>query len=301
MSQTGHSEWKARTAALRRPATTPRPTFDGPAHIARRDASLHLWGNDEAGDVADWVYCSTDKIHHLMFGLAPGQSFRHSEDFRTIFGADEVLYVLTGTMSIANPQTGEVRRIQAGDAAFFRADTWHHAFSLGPDELRVVEFFSPPPAAGASSAYAVQQVYLESTSYQDRRWQGRWPMAQTAERAAATIHHLTDADLLWSMTGEGTMLGTYASTEHIHVARLEQAPGGRSGARCFEGDTAIHVLEGTVFVFILDENRQRWFEGTVGDGFFVPAGTHYEIRNVTAAPSRAIVAVAPNEIADSGG
>jgi quercetin dioxygenase-like cupin family protein len=103
------------------------------------------------------------------------------------------------------------------------------------------------------------------------------------------------------MTGEGTMFGTYASTEHLHVARLEQAPGGRSGVRCFEGDTAIHVLEGTVFVFILDENRQRWFEGTTGDGFYVPAGTHYEIRNVTAAPSRAIVAVAPNEIADSGG
>ena len=111
MSKPGYSEWKARTAALRRPAKTPRPTFDGPAHIGRRDASLHLWGNDEAGDVADWVYSSTEKIHHMVFGLAPGQSFRHSEDFRTIFGADEVLYVLTGTMSIANPQTGEVRRI----------------------------------------------------------------------------------------------------------------------------------------------------------------------------------------------
>ena len=35
---------------------------------------------------------------------------------------------------------------RAGDAVFFRRDTWHHAMSFGADQLRVLEFFAPPPA-----------------------------------------------------------------------------------------------------------------------------------------------------------
>src|ERR671917_403167 len=110
---------------------SPRPTFDGPAHIPYEAASRHLWGDAESGEVADWIYVSSDKIHQLVFGLAPGQAFRHSEEYRTIFGADEVFYVLSGTMVLSNPETGEVHRVSAGESVFFRRDTWHHAFAYG--------------------------------------------------------------------------------------------------------------------------------------------------------------------------
>ena len=36
---------------------------------------------------------------------------------------------------------------------------------LGPEPLRVLELFAPPPAAGASSAYARAQPYLEVSRY----------------------------------------------------------------------------------------------------------------------------------------
>ena len=75
---------------------SPRPTFPGPAHIPYEAATRHLWGDQVSGEVADWIYVSSDKIHHLVFGLPPGRGFRHSDAYRTVFAADEVLYVLEG-------------------------------------------------------------------------------------------------------------------------------------------------------------------------------------------------------------
>ena len=122
---------------------SPRPTFDGPAAIPYGSVTRHLWGDEEAGEVADWIYVSSDRIHQLVYGLSPGGAFRHSDAFRTVFAADVVYYVLSGTLVIANPSTGEVQRLDPGDAAFFRRDTWHHAFNYSAEPLRVLEFFVP--------------------------------------------------------------------------------------------------------------------------------------------------------------
>ena len=54
---------------------SPRPTFPGPAHIPYEAATRHLWGDQASGEVADWIYVSSDKIHHLVFGLPPGGGF----------------------------------------------------------------------------------------------------------------------------------------------------------------------------------------------------------------------------------
>jgi mannose-6-phosphate isomerase-like protein (cupin superfamily) len=149
------------------PASSPRPAFDGPALIRRADVTRHVWGDAQSGEVFDWIYASTERVHLLVFGLAPGGAFRHSEAYRTVFAADEVLHVLEGTLVIADPETGEVERVAAGEQVFFRRDTWHHAFALGPEPLRVLELFAPPPAAGASSQYARRQPYLEHSRYAD--------------------------------------------------------------------------------------------------------------------------------------
>ncbi len=81
---------------------------------------------------------------------------------------------------IADPETGEVQRAEAGESVFFRRDTWHHAFALGPEPLRVLELFAPPPAAGASSTYAREQPYLETSRYADDARSGAWPPAAAA-------------------------------------------------------------------------------------------------------------------------
>jgi quercetin dioxygenase-like cupin family protein len=278
------------------PAPSPRPTFDHATPIPYASARLHLWGNEEAGQVPDWIYVSSDKIHHLVFALPPGAGFTHSDGFRTVFAADELLYVLSGTMVIADPEHGEVRRVGRGEAVFFRRDTWHHALSFGTEQLRVLEFFAPPPSTGASSAYARTKELLTDVRYRDDRFAGRWPMAASERDGLARLHLLDSRRLLERLEGVGSLVSTYVSTEHLTVERVELRPGGRTDDRRHGGDGAIHVLAGTINVLLTegaDPQGQRWFELHPDDGFFVPEGSSYALHNVTDTNVEAMVAVAP--------
>jgi hypothetical protein len=81
-----------------------------------------------------------------------------------------------------------------GQAAFFRRDTWHHAFNHSDEQLRVLEIFAPPPSQGTSGAYAREPAYLEHPKSLPEKWLGRWPMESDAARRESTINVLSDAD-----------------------------------------------------------------------------------------------------------
>jgi quercetin dioxygenase-like cupin family protein len=272
------------------PPSSPRPTFEGPALIRRADVTRHVWGDPAAGEVYDWIYASTERVHMLVFGLSPGGAFRHSEDFRTIFAADELLHVLEGVLVIADPETGEVQRAAAGESVFFRRDTWHHAFALGSEPLRVLELFAPPPAAGASSAYARAQPYLEHSRYADDALLGHWPPASPPQ---PRLRVLRPADVLWRRD-LGVLCGVLVSTEHLTVATLEIGPGEAAAPHEHGGDEVLMVLEGRLWV-------RAWFDGAVSvfelepeDVCYLPAGARHEYRNAGGATARAICGVAPS-------
>ena len=272
------------------PASSPRPSFDGPALIRRADVTRHVWGDAAAGEVFDWIYASTERVHVLVFGLAPGAGFRHSPEFRTVFAADELLHVIEGTLVIADPETGEVQRVAQGESVFFRRDTWHHAFALGPEPLRVLELFAPPPAAGASSAYAREQPYLERSRYADDALLGAWPPA--APRAAR-LRVLRPADVLWRRD-LGALVGVLVSTEHLTVATVELGPGEVAAAHEHGGDEVVLALAGPLWV-------RAWFDGAVHvfelepeDVCYLPAGSRHEYRNAGGAIAVAICGIAPS-------
>ena len=223
----------------------------------------------------------------LVFGLAPGAGFRHSEDFRTIFAADELLHVLEGVLVIADPETGEVQRAAAGESVFFRRDTWHHAFALGPEPLRVLELFAPPPAAGASSAYARAQPYLEASRYADDSLLGGWPPAEPPTPRLRVVR-----DVLWRRD-LGVLCGIVVSTEHLTVATLELGPGEVATVHEHGGDEVLMALEGRLWV-------RAWFDGDVHvfelepeDACYLPAGSRHEYRNAGGTAARAICGIAP--------
>src|SRR3712207_1709789 len=119
--------------------------------------------------------------------------------------------------SIADPETGEVQRAGTGESVFFRRDTWHHAFALGPEPVRVLELFAPPPAAGASSAYARQQPYLTESRYADDAVLGRLP---ATEPRPSRLRVVRPADIVWRRD-LGVLCGLLVSTEHLTVATLD--------------------------------------------------------------------------------
>ena len=254
---------------------SPRPTFDGPTPIRAKDAVRHTWGDEDAGFVQDWIYVSSDRIHAIVFGLPPGEAFRHSDSFRTVFAADELMYVLQGTFVLANPETGEVVRAEPGESIFFGRDTWHHGFSYGDDDLRVLEFFAPPPSMGTSGAYAQTRPYLAESVYGG------------AETRSFQV--LRSGDATWRLDS-GVLVGLLASTEHLTVGTLRVLPGRRSFDESHGGDEFVYVTSGTLRVVAddVDATLRR------GDGFYVPAGTTHSYAAGGAEIAEAIFGVAPD-------
>jgi quercetin dioxygenase-like cupin family protein len=278
---------------------SPRPTFDRASAIPYAQVTRHLWGDDHSGAVDDWIYVSSDNIHQLVFGLAPGAAFRHSPEYRTIFGADEILYVLEGTYVSANPETGEVHVAHAGEAIFFRKDTWHHGFNHGTTPVRVLEFYAPPPSKGTSGAYARTKPYLEQSRYARNELLGRLPMqAGTVEN---TMKVLRDHDLIWRLEGErqGALTGLYAATDQLTVGKMRLLPGQNADLERHGGDEGLYVLSGTLNVLVPEAEGQKWFELHPKDGFFVPQGTAHQYRNVGAESVEFLFGIAPDFLPES--
>jgi quercetin dioxygenase-like cupin family protein len=270
---------------------SPRPTFDAPTAIPYASVTRHVWGDDEAGQVADWIYASTERIHALVFGLPAGGAFRHSPEFRTVFGADEVLHVLEGEMVLANPETREVVRVPRGGFCFFRRDTWHHAFAHGAEPLRVIELFAPPPATGTSGAYARTRPYLElpESRYADDALLGR--LVPGEPRPPGTLRVIGDGDVVWRREGDA-LVGLLASTEHLTAAVVDLGPGAVAPAHAHDGDEVLYVLEGTIHVRAWHGEKTFVFELRPRDACFVPTGARHEYRAFSGA-ARALVGVAP--------
>lgn len=280
--------------AISRPyAPSPRPTFDRPTAIAYSTVTRHIWGDQEAGEVTDWIYASTSWIHGLVFGMAPGGRFGHSPSFRTVFGADEVFHVLSGTMVIANPETGEVHKVPAGGRVCFGPDTWHHAFAHGTEPLRVLELFAPPPSTGTSGAYAKDRPYLEQPHY---------ARAQTdhTERGdnggsiapRQTLRVVRDDDITWRRD-LGVLIGMVSESDHLAVATLEIGPGECSVPHAHGGDELVYSTGNGLWIRAWQNDVAYVFELQAGDACYLPAGVQHEYRNPGGGLIEAVIGVAP--------
>lgn len=249
----------------------------------------HIWGDPDAGEVTDQIYVSSGLIHALVFGLEPQGSFRHSPDHPTVFGADELLYVLDGVMVIANPETGEVQRLEVGESVFFRRDTWHHAFAHGGGPLQVLELFAPPPATGASGAYARSRPYLDGSRYADDSVLGRLAPASVQP---GTLRRLDQRDIVWRRD-LGVLVGLLVSTEHLTAGLAEVDPGQKSSVHAHGGDQVLYGTSGQLTVRAWQEDVASVFELEPGDVCYLPHGCTHEYRNYGAVTARAVFGVAP--------
>jgi quercetin dioxygenase-like cupin family protein len=269
-------------------SSSPRPSYSEPTAIPYASVTRFLWGDSESGEVADWIYASTDKIHMLVYGLPPGGSCLHSDAHRTVFGADVTYHVVEGTLALANPETGEVRVAHEGETILFRRDTWHHIFSHDLKKLRVLEFFAPPPATGTSRKYAQQRPYLAETRHNNDSILGVWPM----EVPEPSLHLRTEAQRLWRLDGEA-LVGIIVSTQHLTVGSLSLMPGKRSAVEAHGGDECVYVSAGVLNVRTFDDSGAGWHELHPGDGFYCPEGLGHQYFNIGDAPTSAVFGVAP--------
>jgi quercetin dioxygenase-like cupin family protein len=274
-----------------RTGRTPRIAYSEPTLITAGAATPYRWGDADSGFVDDEVLISSMALHSIIFTMPSGGSFVHSRENPTIFAADIVYVVLSGRLLLADPEHGQLVLAEAGEALFFRRDTWHDGFNRGTEPVRVLELFAPTPAAGASSAYARAQPFLERATYGDDSLIGHWP-AGIDERAAGRIRlvpperralHL-EGDVLWSIV---------ASTEHLHAATGELIPGGTGPSRRYGGDAILHLTAGTILATTEHRGTETEHRATAGDTLVVPQGDSLGLRCPDDTPASFILGVAP--------
>ena len=291
---TGSSSQKA-TDTLRVVTYRPvRPTFDTPTLVRRDDVALQVWGDEESGEVADAIYISNEKIHLMVFTMPPGGGFTHSAEFRTVFDADEFYYVLSGELVLNNPETGEVHVARAGEAVFFRGDTWHHGFTRGLEPVRILEFIAPGPLSGNTQPYARTKPNVTEPKTVVPEWLGRWPMERAAARAAATMDVVGERDILWQLDGdERVLVGVHVSTERMTVGTIYLHPGQRSALQLHKGDKCVFMFDGEAGVRLPENEGQTWFELQPEDGLYIPQGTPHRYHNFSGRPATLFFIVGP--------
>ena len=282
---------------------SPRPAFDHATALRSAEVTRHLWGDTESGEVLDWIYVSSGLIHQIVFGMPVGSSFRHSDAFRTIFAADEVLHVLGGAMVLANPATGEAHRVDTGESVFFRRDTWHHAHAVGTEPLRVLEIFAPPPATGSSGSYARTKDLLTDVRLGNDELLGRFTPTDSSPTIRDSIRVIRAADRRWRLEPgrPGPVpLGLLASTEHLTGAMAELYAGQYGDRQARGGDESGYVLDGVLGVRLGSDGGREFLELHPGDGWYVPKGIAHSYF-APQGPASFIFGVAPRFPAESAG
>ena len=266
---------------------SPKPNFFEPTHIKYKSMETYMWGDDNAGNVKDWIYVSNQSLHQIIFGMESNGNFKHSDEYRTIFGADELLYVLSGILIINNPETGETHKITKGESVFFRKDTWHHAFNFSDEYLQVLEFFSPPPITGTSGAYAKEKKLLDNTIYN----RDNIITSNTSFKNQDSFKIIREADYVWSLAGpkQEILIGTIIKTEFLDVKMITIRGGKKSHIFEFDKNTSYLSLDDNLKVSLINKNSE--FILNKKDGLYFPSSTSYQVENLNKFDSKIIVCI----------
>ncbi|MBT4951572.1 MAG: cupin domain-containing protein [Pelagibacteraceae bacterium] len=254
---------------------SPKPDFDKPTHIKYDLIEPYMWGDEKTGKVKDWIYVSNLSLHQIIFGLEPKGNFKHSDQYRTIFGADEFLYVLSGVLIINNPENGETHKVNAGESVFFRKDTWHHGFNYSDDYLQVLEFFSPPPLTGTSGLYAKEKKLLEKSIYkrQDISFHNN------DFKNENTFKIIKKDNLVWSLEGpnQEVLIGNYVKTEFLNVKLITLLPFQKTHVFKFDNNTSYLSLNDNIKVSINNNNQE--YKLNKKDGLYIRANNKFTLEN----------------------
>ncbi len=82
----------------------------------------------------NWMYCSTDELNVGVYQLAPGSHFVPVD----VHAGDEFYYILKGTVTVLNPDIGQVVEAKQGEAALLPKGCAHKAYNFTNEEAVIL-------------------------------------------------------------------------------------------------------------------------------------------------------------------
>lgn len=136
------------------------PADKRPVHLGRGGTIPRIVGKG-SHRIGTHLYLSTDRITCTDFCVQPGEYFEPPD----IHSGDEVYFVLEGTATVLNPETGEVLRVEQGESLLIPKGTWHQTYNFGNRQLVIACTFAPKiwseDDRGVSIEFEGQPVYYK--------------------------------------------------------------------------------------------------------------------------------------------
>jgi len=114
------------------------PSEKKPTLITRDKIVTFAYGNKPHLDF-NWLFVSTDKLHVGIYQIPPGGRFEPSD----VHAGDELYYILKGTLTMFNPETGDVHKVSKGEVLLIPKDGWHQGHNF-TDEVVTILFAIAP-------------------------------------------------------------------------------------------------------------------------------------------------------------
>lgn len=273
--------------------------FDRPTLVRRQDAVRFLWGDPKAHFVPDLIYGRGERIAGLIFKLAPGEYFRTSDTWRTVYDQDRYYYVVCGELTIQDPETGDVAVAKPGEAIYWRGARYHFGYNFNFEETLVLDWYAPQERPSNVPEIAASPTKRQLKERVDGRFDllTKWPKAALEDRAMrqkeGRVTTLKRSDALPVIHGETTpvRMDILASSENLTAGVVDLRPSVMSDPEVHRGDETLFVLEGTVHVYLPDS--YEWFELHHLDCLYLPEGTRHQYANNGAKLATAAFCVTP--------
>jgi len=252
--------------------------------LISRDKILHflLYGKTAYTDM-NWLLASTDNIHVGIYLIPPGGRF----DPPDIHAGEEVYFMLEGTLTIFNPQTGDVHEVLAGEGLWIPKDCWHQGHNFTD---RVVK-----------GIWGIAPLMWDLEKGPPTEYPGA-PQLFRYEEPKMSLWKNTDLPRMKVLNGDNccrVMFGKehripvtfYVSTNMIHMGEFTIPHNGYSEPESHNGDEVVFALRESLTIFT--PSTQETFEVKEGEAFFIPENVKHQYYNFTNGITRSVFVIAP--------
>ncbi len=136
------------------------PSEKKPVVITKARAKQYIYPDKAEGSDFNWAFASTDKTFVGIYQLSPGARFFPAD----VHAGDEVYYILNGTLTVVNPETGEVHEVHENEGYFIPEGGWHQAFNFTQGKVRILILIAPkiwPPEGLPEKGYPGKARFFE--------------------------------------------------------------------------------------------------------------------------------------------
>jgi quercetin dioxygenase-like cupin family protein len=268
---------------------------DKPTLFRYDPSNIVLWGDDTSHHVTDWMWGRGDKLFPVMFALRPGEFFKHSDsaidkDYRTIWKDQRVCYVLNGTFTTHNPETGEVHQASEGEGISFGPNTWWYGYNFTEKEVRVIELIYREEWGEQPQG----QLKVKNGRYE---LLDRWPGEYQESKDSMIV--IRPPDMLEMIEGDKnpTLVSFFSGTGGLTAGTITLLPGKMKEPEVHPGEEWVVVIKGRLNLLIGEMNVARmdrqWNQLNDLDAFYIPKGVKHQYVNMSDTSTKFIFGTAP--------